>query len=81
MRRKRIATANSRGTQLYDKDGRERYWHLKTARIDEARIPNYVVPPGLAETKVSHRNPTPPWFFRDKDADKPNTFEWDVWDV
>ncbi|SYW79382.1 uncharacterized protein UBRO2_03066 [Ustilago bromivora] len=53
MRRKRIATADSRGTQLYDKGGRERYWHLKTARIDEARIPNYVVPPGLAETKLS----------------------------
>ncbi|SAM78355.1 uncharacterized protein UBRO_02012 [Ustilago bromivora] len=52
MRRKRIATADSRGTQLYDKGGRERYWHLKTARIDEARIPNYVVPPGLAETKL-----------------------------
>lgn len=53
MRRKRIATADPRGKQLYDKNGRERYWHLKTDRIDEARVPNYVVPPGLAETQVS----------------------------
>ncbi|KAJ1019453.1 hypothetical protein NDA16_004570 [Ustilago loliicola] len=52
MRRKRIATADPRGNQLYDKNGRERYWHLKTGQIDEARVPNYVVPPGLAETKL-----------------------------
>ncbi|CDR88055.1 uncharacterized protein SPSC_03641 [Sporisorium scitamineum] len=52
MRRKRIATADPRGNQLYDTNGRERYWHLKTKRIDEARVPNYVVPPGLAETKL-----------------------------
>lgn len=52
MRRKRIATADPQGNQLYDKNGNERYWHLKTGRIDEARVPNYVVPPGLAETKL-----------------------------
>lgn len=52
MRRKRIATADPQGNQLYDKNGDERYWHLKTKRIDEARLPNYVVPPGLAQTKV-----------------------------
>lgn len=53
MRRKRIATADPRGRQLLDEDGNERYWHLKTNRIDEARVPSFVVPPGLAETKVS----------------------------
>lgn len=52
MRRKRIATSDPRGNQLYDKNGNERYWHLKTKQIDEARVPNYVVPPGLAETKL-----------------------------
>ena len=52
MRRKRIATADPRGNQLYDKDGNQRYWHLKTKQIDEARVPAYVVPPGLAQTKV-----------------------------
>lgn len=53
MRRKRIATADPKGTPLFDKNGNQRYWHLKTGQIDEARVPNYVVPPGLAETKVS----------------------------
>lgn len=53
MRRKRIATADPRGNQLYDKNANQRYWHLKTKQIDEARIPAYVVPPGLAQTKVS----------------------------
>ncbi|PWZ03343.1 hypothetical protein BCV70DRAFT_197559 [Testicularia cyperi] len=52
MRRKRIATADPQGRQLVDKNGNGRYWHLKTKRIDEARLPSYVVPPGLAETKL-----------------------------
>ncbi|SNX82726.1 uncharacterized protein MEPE_01432 [Melanopsichium pennsylvanicum] len=52
MRRKRIATADPRGNQLYDKNGNQRYWHLKTNQIDESRVPNFVVPPGLAETKL-----------------------------
>ena len=52
MRRKRIALADRQGNQLFDKLGRERTWNLKTHLIDEARMPSYVVPPGLANTEV-----------------------------
>ncbi|EPQ28379.1 uncharacterized protein PFL1_04206 [Pseudozyma flocculosa PF-1] len=52
MRRKRIATSDPAGRQLYDKNGRELSWTIKTHRIDEARVPSYIVPPGLAETKL-----------------------------
>ncbi|WFD36654.1 hypothetical protein MCUN1_003541 [Malassezia cuniculi] len=53
LRRKRIALADSRGNQHFDELGRPRTWNLRTHRIDESRIPSFVVPPGLADTKVS----------------------------
>lgn len=52
MRRKRIALADSQGNQHYDELGRPRTWNLRTHRIDEARMPSFVVPPGLADTKL-----------------------------
>ncbi|KAK0519151.1 hypothetical protein OC835_007627 [Tilletia horrida] len=52
MRRKRIALTDKNGQQLYDATGRVRTWNLKTDQIDESRIPCFVVPPGLAETKL-----------------------------
>jgi large subunit ribosomal protein L41 len=54
MVRKRIAVANRfTGEQLYDKDDRRKSWNLKTHRIDEGRVPSYIVPPGLADSQVS----------------------------
>ena len=52
LRRKRIALADSRGNQHYDDFGRPLSWNLRTHRIDEARMPSFVVPPGLEDTKV-----------------------------
>lgn len=52
LRRKRIALADSQGNQHYDELGRPRTWNLRTHRIDEARMPSFVVPPGLADTKL-----------------------------
>lgn len=54
MLRKRISVANrNTGEQLYDEEDRERTWSLKTHRIDESRVVSYIVPPGIAESKVS----------------------------
>ncbi|PWN49073.1 hypothetical protein IE53DRAFT_388726 [Violaceomyces palustris] len=52
MMRKRIATSDRTGKQLYDKNGREMSWTKMTNRIDESRVPSYIVPPGLAETPL-----------------------------
>jgi len=51
--RKRIALADKHGMQLYDEFGRPATWNKRTHRIDEARVPAYIVPPGLADTPVS----------------------------
>lgn len=54
MVRKRIAVTNrNTGEQLFDQFGRPRSWNLKTHRIDEARVPSYIVPPGIMDCKVS----------------------------
>lgn len=50
--RKRIALADRQGNQLYDAQGRPRTWNLRTHRLDEGRMVSFVVPPGLADTKV-----------------------------
>ena len=52
LRRKRIALADSQGNQHYDELGRPRTWNLRTHRIDEARMVSFVVPPGLADTRL-----------------------------
>ncbi|KAN0061008.1 hypothetical protein ACQY0O_006742 [Thecaphora frezii] len=52
MKRKRIATSDPRGNQIYDEYGRPKSWTIKMHRIDESRVPSYVVPPGLAETNL-----------------------------
>lgn len=54
MRRKRLAVAiRTTGEQLYDEFDRPRTWNLTTHRLDEARIPSYIVPPGMADSRVS----------------------------
>jgi len=50
--RKRIALADPKGHQLYDDKDRPRTWNLRTHRIDEARMVSFVVPPGLADTRL-----------------------------
>ncbi|PWN95874.1 hypothetical protein FA09DRAFT_321993 [Tilletiopsis washingtonensis] len=50
--RKRIALADKHGMQLYDEFGRPATWNKRTHRIDEARVPAYIVPPGLADTPL-----------------------------
>ncbi|KAL4403033.1 hypothetical protein ACI68E_000815 [Malassezia pachydermatis] len=50
--RKRIALADRQGNQLYDAQGRPRTWNLRTHRLDEGRMVSFVVPPGLADTKL-----------------------------
>ena len=56
MRRKRIAQADRfTGRQMYDDLGRPSTWTMKTNLIDESRVTSYIVPPGLAESKVSNR--------------------------
>lgn len=53
MVRKRLPVANrNTGEQLYDDAGNPRTWNVKTARIDEARVPSYIVPPGIAQCRV-----------------------------
>ncbi|KAL9940094.1 hypothetical protein V8E36_000799 [Tilletia maclaganii] len=52
MKRKRIALTDKNGKQLFHPDGRARIWNLKTERIDESRVPCFIVPPGLAETQL-----------------------------
>lgn len=53
MKRKRIALTDRNGKAILDAEGRQKTWNLKTAELDESRIPCFVVPPGLAETQVS----------------------------
>ncbi|PWN42907.1 hypothetical protein IE81DRAFT_323049 [Ceraceosorus guamensis] len=45
LRRKRIALADRKGQQLDKKT-----WTLMTHRLDELRVPAYIVPPGLNDT-------------------------------
>jgi hypothetical protein len=53
MVRKRLPVANrNTGEQLYDDAGNPRTWNVKTARIDESRVPSYIVPPGIAQCRV-----------------------------
>ncbi|PWN94195.1 hypothetical protein FA10DRAFT_248806 [Acaromyces ingoldii] len=53
MRRKRLAVAiRTTGEQLYDEFDRPRTWNLMTHRLDEARIPSYIVPPGMADSRL-----------------------------
>jgi hypothetical protein len=52
LQRKRIALADPKGHQLYDDKDRARTWNLRTHRIDEARMVSFVVPPGLADTRL-----------------------------
>ena len=52
LMRKRIALADPKGNQLYDDKGRARTWNLRTHRLDESRMTSFVVPPGLADTKL-----------------------------
>lgn len=66
MQRKRIALADPRGNQLYDEQGRGRTWNLKTHRIDEGRMPSFVVPPGLEDT------PLKPYVYIGKSTDGGN---------
>jgi len=54
MRRQRIAQADRfTGRQFYDEFGRPNTWTMMTREIDESKVTSYIVPPGLAETKVS----------------------------
>ncbi|KAK0549117.1 hypothetical protein OC846_001003 [Tilletia horrida] len=52
MKRKRIALTDRNGKAILDAEGRQKTWNLKTAELDESRIPCFVVPPGLAETQL-----------------------------
>lgn len=63
MQRKRVALADRSGNQLYDEQGRERTWNLRTHRIDEGRTISFVVPPGLNDTKLK------PYVYIGKESD------------
>ncbi len=57
LQRRRVALVNrNTGEALYDNAGNARTWNKQLAgRLDESRMVSYVVPPGLADTKVSVR--------------------------
>jgi large subunit ribosomal protein L41 len=53
MVRRRMPVANrNTGEQLFNNLGQPRTWNIKTNRIDEARVPSYIVPPGIAQCEV-----------------------------
>ncbi|CAO1615219.1 unnamed protein product [Parajaminaea phylloscopi] len=54
LRRRRLPLMGHQGTRVQtDQNGREKVWTVRTHRIDESKIPSFVVPPGLADTRVS----------------------------
>ncbi|KDN36357.1 hypothetical protein K437DRAFT_241230 [Tilletiaria anomala UBC 951] len=63
--RKRIAlVTRTTGAQLYDAQGHERTWNKRVGgRLDESRMVSFVVPPGLADTKLK------PYVFTGKESE------------